>query len=488
MKPDLLADNELHTQIQYRLIEKISESERRYRELVENLREIVFKCDQAGNITLLNKAWTMTLGYSAEECLNRPIDDYLHAEDREVWLNFLSQMYDNQDLAGRELRFHHKNSEIVWLELSARSEDQGEICGSLTNITDRKRAQAALKEANEALQMRIKQLRVENLERKQTEATLLESREQLKEQKQQLEATLKELKQTQTKLIQAEKMSSLGQLVAGIAHEINNPINFIYGNIIHANDYIKELLNLVNLYHQNYSVPAEDIQKQIKKIDLIFLLEDLPKLMTSMQMGADRICEIVLSLRNFSRLDEAEIKPVDIHEGINSTLMILHSRLKLINDRHFIQVIKEYGELPQVECYAGQLNQVFMNLLSNAIDAVVSRCKSEVINEETQLQLIPEEETELSSFIPTIKIHTEVICDAYVAIRIIDNGTGMSELIKKHIFDPFFTTKPVGQGTGLGLSISYQIIVEKHGGMLECYSELGKGTEFLIKLPIALSH
>ncbi|WP_414546557.1 sensor histidine kinase, partial [Nostoc sp. CCY0012] len=317
---------------------------------------------------------------------------------------------------------------------------------------------------------------------------LLQSREQLKEQKQQLEATLKELKQTQTKLIQAEKMSSLGQLVAGIAHEINNPINFIYGNIIHANDYIKELLNLVNLYHQNYSVPAEDIQKQIKKIDLIFLLEDLPKLMTSMQMGADRICEIVLSLRNFSRLDEAEIKPVDIHEGINSTLMILHSRLKVTNDRHFIQVIKEYGELPQVECYAGQLNQVFMNLLSNAIDAVVSRCKSEVINEETQLQLIPEEETELSSFIPTIKIHTEVICDAYVAIRIIDNGTGMTELIKKHIFDPFFTTKPVGQGTGLGLSISYQIIVEKHGGMLECYSELGKGTEFLIKLPIVLSH
>ncbi|MDZ8056257.1 MAG: ATP-binding protein [Aulosira sp. ZfuVER01] len=484
MKPDFLADNELHTQIQYRLIEQISESERRYRELVENLREIVFKCDKSGNLTLLNKAWTLTLGYSSSECLNHPIDDYLHAEDRQLWLNFLTQMHTKQDLACWELRFHHKSSEIIWLELSARSEDQGEISGSLTNITDRKRAQAALKEANEALQMRIEQLRFENHERRQTEATLLQSREQLKQQTQQLEATLQELKQTQAKLLHAEKMSSLGQLVAGIAHEINNPVNFIYGNIIHANEYIQDLLDLIGLYQQYYSTPVKDIQDKARKIDLSFLLTDLPRLMSSMQMGADRISEIVLSLRNFSRLDEAEIKAVDIHEGINSTLMILQSRLKGGKDRTAIQVIKEYGELPQVECYAGQLNQVFMNLLSNAIDAVVTRCKSEAIPHRISL----EKDKEIVLFTPMIRIHTEVVGELYVAIRIIDNGIGMNEITRKQIFDPFFTTKPVGKGTGLGLSISYQIIVEKHGGVLECSSELGKGTEFLIHLPISLLH
>jgi signal transduction histidine kinase len=282
-------------------------------------------------------------------------------------------------------------------------------------------------------------------------------------------------------------MSGLGMLVAGIAHEINNPINFIYGNIIHANEYVKDLLDLICLYQQYYSTPVEEIQKKIKKIDLNFLLADLPQIMSSMQMGAERISEIVLSLRNFSRLDEAEIKPVDIHEGIDSTLMILQSRLNGIN-HNSIQVIKEYGELPRVECYAGQLNQVFMNLLSNAIDAVLYYCASELINGEIQHQVMYEGDQEQSSFTPTIKIHTEVIADEHVAVRIIDNGIGMTEEIRKQIFDPFFTTKPVGKGTGLGLSISYQIVVEKHGGMLECSSELGKGTEFLIKLPVSLSH
>ncbi|QSJ16872.1 PAS domain S-box protein [Nostoc sp. UHCC 0702] len=486
MTPESLADNELHTQIQYRLIEQISESERRYRELVENLREIVFKCDKAGNITLLNKAWTLTLGYSTPECLNHPIDDYLHAEDREVWLNFLAQLDTQKDLACWELRFHHQNTEIIWLELSARSEAQGEISGSLTNITERKRAQAALKEANAALQMRIEQLRVENRQRQQTEAILLESKEQLKRQKQQLEATLQELQRTQAKLIQAEKMSSLGQLVAGIAHEINNPINFIYGNIIHVNQYIQDLMDLVCLYQEYYSNPLSDIEEKIKNIDLNFLLDDLPKVMASMQIGADRIREIVLSLRNFSRLDEAEIKPVDIHEGINSTLMILQSRIKGIENCIPIQVLKDYGKLPKVECYAGQLNQVFMNLLSNAIDAVMSRYENEAIDRK-QHQALQDGDGKLSAFTPMIQIYTEIVGDRYVAIRVIDNGIGMCEETKKRIFDPFFTTKPVGKGTGLGLSISYQIVVEKHGGILDCWSDVGQGTEFLIKLPIALS-
>jgi two-component system, NtrC family, sensor kinase len=471
MKPEFLADNELHTQIQYRLIEQISESERRYRELVENLREIVFKCDRMGKITLLNKAWTLTLGYETSECLNHLMDDYLYAEDRELWLNFVTQMHEKLELVCWELRFHHKNAEIIWLELSARSENEGEISGSLTNITDRKQAQEALKDANQALETRIKQLRIENQERQQAEATL--------------QATLKELQQTHSQLIHAEKMSSLGQLVAGIAHEINNPINFIYGNISYANDYIQDLLALVILYQKYYPIPVSEIQEKTKQIDLNFLLLDLPKLISSMHVGAKRICEIVLSLRNFSRLDEAEIKDVDIHEGINSTLMILQNRLKGINKQNPIQVIKQYGKLPQVECYASQINQVFMNLLSNAIDAVLSRCTSEAIYRAERNQLTKEENS--LSFKPTISIHTEVESDRYIKIKIIDNGIGMTEATKKRIFDPFFTTKPVGQGTGLGLSISYQIIVEKHGGRLECLSELGQGTEFLIQLPISLS-
>ncbi|AKG20856.1 PAS domain-containing sensor histidine kinase [Calothrix sp. 336/3] len=486
MKPEFLADNELHTQIQYRLIEQISESERRYRELVENLREIVFKCDKHGNITLLNKAWTLTLGYETKECLNRPVDDYLHAEDRQAWLNFLEQIHTEKEVSSKELRFHHYSTEIVWLELSARLEAQGEISGSLTNITDRKRAQAALREANEALQMRIQQLRFENLERRQTEATLLESREELNKQKQQLEATLKELKQTQAKLLHAEKMSSLGQLIAGIAHEINNPINFIYGNITHASGYIKDLLELIYLYQRHHSHPVDEIKEKIRTIDLDFLLNDLPSLFSSMEVGVERIRAIVLSLRNFSRLDEAEIKTVDIREGIDSTLMILKHRLKEGYKHTSIQIIQEYCDLPHIECYAGQLNQVFMNLFSNAIDAVISRSATEVSLREISDSGTTEEKSGLSSFIPTIKIYTEIPQEGYVGIRIIDNGTGMSEEIRKKIFDPFFTTKPVGQGTGLGLSISYQIVVEKHRGVLECFSELGKGTEFLIHLPISL--
>ncbi|NDJ17205.1 ATP-binding protein [Myxacorys almedinensis] len=478
MTSEFLAGNELHTQIQYRLIEQLSESERRYRELVENLREIVFKCDRAGNFTLLNKAWSATLGYSSTECLDRSLDDFLHAEDREIWLELLPQLLDKQVVANQELRFHHQTAEIVWLELSARSAEQGEISGSLTNVSDRKRAQAALKEANEALQLRIQQLRVENLERKQTEATLLDSQEKLKQQAEQLEVTLKELKQTQTQLVHAEKMSSLGQLVAGIAHEINNPVNFIHGNLSHAEEYIQELAYVIHLYQVHYPTPTE-IQVELERIDLAFLLEDLPKLMTSMNVGAERIREIVLSLRNFSRLDEAEIKPVNIHDGIDSTLMILQNRLKGTESNAVIQIIKEYADLPLVECYAGPLNQVFMNLISNAIDAVISRCIQEA-------EACPQNSK--STFTPTIRIRTEPVAEEHIAIHIIDNGMGMSEETQKQIFDPFFTTKPVGKGTGLGLSISYQMIVERHGGVLKCLSTLNKGTEFLIQIPIALYH
>jgi two-component system, NtrC family, sensor kinase len=293
-----------------------------------------------------------------------------------------------------------------------------------------------------------------------------------------LQQTLKELQQTQTQLVQSEKMSSLGELVAGVAHEINNPVNFIYGNITHADAYIKDLLRILQLYQEYNPNPAPEVEAEAEAVDLNFLTKDLPKLLDSMKIGAKRIREIVLSLRIFSRLDEAEMKSVDIHEGIDSTLMILGHRLKGKSDRPNIDVIKEYGNLPMVECYPGQLNQVFMNILSNAIDALEELL---VISHES---LVKNSEQMTS---PQIRIRTEVI-ENQVMIRIADNGSGIPSEVRQRIFDPFFTTKAVGVGTGMGLAISYQIITEKHQGTLECFSEPGSGTEFVIAIPLQQSH
>ncbi|MEH1915190.1 GAF domain-containing sensor histidine kinase [Nostoc sp.] len=292
----------------------------------------------------------------------------------------------------------------------------------------------------------------------------------------QLEQTLHKLQETQTRLIQTEKMSGLGQLVAGVAHEINNPVNFIYGNLCHASDYTAQLLEILRLYQLHYPHPHNEIQAAIEAIDFEFLVEDLPKIMTSMQVGTERIRSIVLSLRNFSRLDEAENKRVDLHEGIDNTLLILQHRLKGNAEFPRIEIIKDYGNIPLVECYAGQMNQVFMNIFTNAIDAL------EVGSRKWQNQGDKENN---SCPIPTIQISTKVSVDnSRLLIRITDNGPGMNEDVKKRIFDPFYTTKPVGKGTGLGLAISYQIIVEKHGGIMECVSEPGKGTEFWIEIPV----
>lgn len=300
----------------------------------------------------------------------------------------------------------------------------------------------------------------------------LEASRQAQAQTQQLAQTLHELKQTQTQLIQSEKMSSLGQLVAGVAHEINNPVNFIYGNLSHASEYIDDLISLVEIYQKHESPSIPEIQDCKDEIDLDFVLEDLPKLFESMRVGTTRIREIVLSLRNFSRLDEAEMKVVDLHQGIESTLMILQHRLKAKAGRTQIEVIKEYGDLPEVECYPGQLNQVFMNIVANAIDAL----------EECYLRLSSENK-DTSEYVPTIWIKTEMSNARRVSISIRDNGQGIPPELQQHLFDPFFTTKSIGAGTGLGLSISYQIVVEKHGGQLQCISELGKGAEFKIQIP-----
>jgi len=332
-------------------------------------------------------------------------------------------------------------------------------------------------------------------------------------QAEQLKQALHDLQSYQAQLVQTEKMSTLGTLVAGVAHEINNPTSFIYGNLHYANEYIKDLLALVHLYQHHYPNPVPEIQAHAQAVELDFLIEDLPKVLCSMETGAERIRHLVLSLRNFSRRDQAQMQTVDIHEGIESTLLILNNRLKANGERCAIKVIKEYGELPNVECYPSQLNQVFMNILGNAIDAL------EELNVErllAQRRSFNEDEAQVESdasrvatatsggataltlsnhfsnlqpvtrqpATPCIRIRTEVSASNHVIVRIADNGPGMTEEVKVQLFDPFFTTKPMGKGTGLGLSISYQIVVEKHQGILRCESAPGEGTEFSIEIPM----
>lgn len=333
----------------------------------------------------------------------------------------------------------------AWLETNKLPlhDDQGHVIGILgtfQDITERKQAELALQQLNTELESRV------------AERTL------------ELQSALNQLQRTQLQMVQTEKMSALGQMVAGILHEINNPVNYIYGNLKHLNDYVHSLLSLIQGYRQHYPKPPEALQDSIAKLDLDFLIEDIQKLLKSAEKGAGRIKEIVQSLRNFSRLDESERKEVNLHIGLDNTLKLLQHRLKTTRHRQKITVLRDYGNLPLIECYPSLLNQAFINLLNNAIDALEDH---------------PVEQK-------TIRIWTKSVGKEWVSIHIADNGTGISEAVQSRIFDPFFTTKPVGKGTGLGLSISYQIITGQHHGRLYYHSTMGEGTEFVIELPIQL--
>jgi PAS domain S-box-containing protein len=423
-------------------------SELRYRSLITATSQMIWTTNAEGRVIEDMPEWRLYAGLSKKEIQDFGWLDSIHPEERDYTAQIWLQAVETKQLYQTEYRILSANGNYRYFSVRAvpiLNEDASiqEWIGTCTDIHERKQAEIGLKH----------------------------SEAQLRQQTHQLEQTLKQLQSAQSQLIQSEKMSSLGQLVAGVAHEINNPVNFIYANLAHAQNYIQDLLNLLYLYQQNSLHSTPEIQQQAEAIEFNFLIEDLPKLFSSMKIGAERIKEIVASLRNFSRMDEAEFKAVDIHQGIESTLMILQHRLQANPERPEIKIIKEYGQLPLIECYAGQLNQVFMNILSNAIDAINAKDA-----QRTTLQI--------KQFPSTVSIHTEVSDTELLIIRIADNGIGMSQDVQKRLFDPFFTTKPIGKGTGLGLSISHQIVTEKHHGSLQCISLSGQGTDFIISIPI----
>lgn len=366
---------------------------------------------------------------------------YYHPDDQPLFKNILERTILTQEPQEIELRMFLRQDRAlrhVYVKVEAICNEAGEttaLFGIIMDISDRK-----------VIELRLQQ------------------------QTRDLETTLLELQQTQSHLIQSEKMSSLGQLVAGVAHEINNPVNFIFGNLVHTQEYADNLLEIIQAYQHYYPTPHPEIEELIEAIDLEFLTEDYPRLLKSMQVGTDRIREIVASLRNFSRLDEAEVKAVDIHEGLENTLMILQNRFKEKPEHPAVQIIKNYGDLPQVGCYPGQLNQVFMNIIANALDAFETFNRNRSYAEIKQNPNI-------------ITISTEISRPGWIAISIQDNGPGIEEAVCQRIFDPFFTTKPVGQGTGLGLSISYKIITERHQGQFFCHSKPNDGTQFTVEIP-----
>lgn len=398
-------------------------------------------------IIYCNPAFESMTGYRREEILGKNCQFLQGSETDPVAVEIIRKALQTKSECKVILKNYRKDGTVFWNCFSI--SPVRDLTGKLTHFIGVQRDITDSKQAEEALH---------------------NSEAQSRKQAAQLAAALEELKSTHSQLVQSEKMSSLGLLIAGVAHEINNPVSFIHGNLTHLKDYTQDLFHHLELYEQHYPNPVEEIQQEREDNDLDFLAEDLPRILSSMSVGVERICQIVQSLRNFSRHDDSQMKPVNLHEGIDSTLLILNHRLKGNGEKPQIQIVKEYGNLPPVECFAGPVNQVFMNILSNAIDAL------DDANSRQSSQ-------EMRDHPSQIRICTKVV-DNFVEIKIADNGPGITEEVNQRIFDTFFTTKPIGKGTGMGLSISYQIIVERHKGELYCTSELGKGTEFTIKIPI----
>ncbi|MEL6460102.1 MAG: ATP-binding protein [Cyanobacteria bacterium J06636_27] len=436
-----------------------------FTQLARTFPEPLVLLNTKGEVLKINPALTKMLGYKSRQLENKLLYDIVNEPSNEV-LNYLQACSKSRQMIIGCLNFYQSDRAMLACRCEgavvkpSSSSSPAIILIRLENRTSANKNFATL---NEQIDNKLIK---EAYKRKQTESALRNSELELRQKAEDLEDTLGKLKRTQSKLIQSEKMSALGQMVAGVAHEINNPVSFIYGNILPANLYAQDLIRIIELYQKNYPNPVEEIELEIEAVELDFLKKDFVELLNSMKNGTERIKDIVLSLRNFSRLDEAEFKQVDIHEGIDSTLLILHNRLKATANHPKIEIIKEYSSLPKVDCFAGQLNQVFMNILANAIDAL----DDEVDNNQT--------------FFPQIRVFTEFSGSNNILIRIADNGSGIPASVQSKLFDPFFTTKQVGKGTGLGLSISYQIIVNKHHGKLSFNSSPGEGTEFTIEIPI----
>ncbi|MCL1464971.1 PAS domain-containing sensor histidine kinase [Argonema galeatum] len=484
--------------------EALQESEERYRLLVESVKDYaIYMLDPDGYVISWNPGAQRMKQYRANEIIGKHFSCFYPSEEVER-----GKPEEELRVAATEGRFEdeglrlRKDGSRFWVNaiVTALRDKNGQLRGFTKvtrDITDRKLAQEALQKAHDELEKRVQERTAELTEsnallieeigvRKLTETALRQSKSRLKDQTKQLEEALHELHSTQAQLIQNEKMSSLGQLVAGIAHEINNPVSFIYGNLDHASRYVQDLLQLLRLYQQNYPQSTPEIDQAVEAIDLDFLMADIAKLFSSMKLGSKRIQQIVLSLRNFARHDESEMKFVNIHEGIDSTLSLLQNRLKTTDGYPGIQVIQAYGDLPLVECYPGLLNQVFMNLLTNAIDVLETHQDAPVITISTDVRH-GEGVSGMERGHRTWQSRTNnerSPMNQFALIRIADNGPGMTEEVRRKLFDPFFTTKSVGRGMGLGLSICYQIVVEKHGGQLTCISEPGQGAELLIEIPI----
>lgn len=441
--------------------EQLRKSEERWQLALKGNNEGIFDWNIKTGKIFTSARYKQILGYEDRE-LQLDFDGWkssVHPDDFDLVMDTIQNYLERKTpYYAVEYRLQGKDGTYQWVlsRGQAQWDEAGKpvrMVGSTKDITERKLADEKLR-ASEA--------------REREKAT-------------QLELTLNELKRTQAQLIQAERMSSLGRMVAGVAHEINNPVSFIYGNLTPAQQYFQDLLQLLTLYQKTYPNPTPEIRQLAEAIDLDFVIEDWPNLITSIEVGAERIQKIVLSLRSFSRLDESELKPVDIQGSIDNTLGILQPRLRAQGNYKEIQVIKDYSQLPLVTCYASQLNQVFMHLLSNAIDALESQPEPRMITISTST-LTKESPSPLIS-----SRGTEIPNSQFAVIRIADNGPGMSEEVRQQMFDPFFTTKPVGSGTGLGLAISHQIVVEKHKGQISCVSAPGQGTELIVEIPVNLT-